>query len=645
MTRAQPKIAVVPVHDAAARAGDDRRRRPPAGAGRHPGPDRGRLRRRRASATTSSRTSSARGCSCTCWISRRWTARDPGAQLRGDRARARRARSAAGEPAAAAGAVQGRSRDAGGGRAAAARSGARGSRSRCSSPRARRVSGWTSCAASCWRGCRWPSPSPRASGEDEVAEFAVFRPAKSQDFEITRGPDGGWIVTGDSVDRLIMRWDLENEEAAGARRGAAAAHGRDRGAGAGRLRTRRRRRDRRHRLRARSLVGFAVPVAVVKLGSSIVAEDTGALRLSVVARICEEVAALHASGVDVVVVTSGAIARGIHLLGLDGRPRAVEELQAASAVGPGPALPHLRRVPARARHPVRPGAADVLRHERAHALPERAPHAAQARRVADRPGHQRERHDHDRRDLLRRQRLPRRAGRGAGRRVAAVAADLDPGAVDRRPARRSVGARWSSTVADPAELEALSIGSATSPLGSGGMRSKVAAAEMATAAGIPTVIGSGFEPGLLARAWAGEAVGTRFAPHPVRQPSFKLWLRYAKPSQGVVAIDAGAARALRDGGTSLLPVGIVGVDGVVRGGRRGRRVRRRRRGRQGHLELLRVGAAAGDGDEVRPRCARCCRARPRKRSTGTTSSSSRSASRTRSRRRRGSRPRTPRGRA
>ena len=78
-----------------------------------------------------------------------------------------------------------------------------------------------------------------------------------------------------------------------------------------------------------------MPVAVVKLGSSIVAEDTGALRLSVVARICEEVAALHASGVDVVVVTSGAIARGIHLLGLHGRPRVVEELQAASAVGQG----------------------------------------------------------------------------------------------------------------------------------------------------------------------------------------------------------------------------------------------------------------------------------------------------------------------
>ena len=56
-------------------------------------------------------------------------------------------------------------------------------------------------------------PAPEGSDEDDVAEFAVFRPAKQQTFDITRGPDGGWIVTGDAVDRLIMRWDLENEEA------------------------------------------------------------------------------------------------------------------------------------------------------------------------------------------------------------------------------------------------------------------------------------------------------------------------------------------------------------------------------------------------------------------------------------------------
>src|SRR5918993_3513607 len=78
-----------------------------------------------------------------------------------------------------------------------------------------------------------------------------------------------------------------------------------------------------------------MPVAVVKLGSSIVAEDNGELRLSVVARITEEVAALHRARVDVVVVTSGAIARGVQMLSLPVRPTAIEELQAASAVGQG----------------------------------------------------------------------------------------------------------------------------------------------------------------------------------------------------------------------------------------------------------------------------------------------------------------------
>src|SRR5918992_1237537 len=72
-----------------------------------------------------------------------------------------------------------------------------------------------------------------------------------------------------------------------------------------------------------------MPVAVVKLGSSVVAHDSGELRLSVVARVCEEVAGLHRSGIDVVVVTSGAIARGIHLLETPIRRTEIAELQAA----------------------------------------------------------------------------------------------------------------------------------------------------------------------------------------------------------------------------------------------------------------------------------------------------------------------------
>jgi glutamate 5-kinase len=111
------------------------------------------------------------------------------------------------------------------------------------------------------------------------------------------------------------------------------------------------------------------------------------------------------------------------------------------------------------------------------------------------------------------------------------------------------------------QLEGLDIGHATSAIGSGGMRSKVVAAEMATAAGIPTVVASGLEPGTILAAVRDEAVGTRFEAREGRYSSFKLWLKYAKPVRGRVLVDAGAARALREGGTSLLPVGIVDVAG------------------------------------------------------------------------------------
>jgi glutamate 5-kinase len=117
-------------------------------------------------------------------------------------------------------------------------------------------------------------------------------------------------------------------------------------------------------------------------------------------------------------------------------------------------------------------------------------------------------------------------------------------------------------VTDFQRLDALQIGHSTSPLGSGGMRSKVVAAEMATAAGIPTGIGTGLRPGALGALLAGEpSEGTRFTAREARYSSFKLWLKYAKPSHGTVVVDAGAARALREGGTSLLPVGIVDVRG------------------------------------------------------------------------------------
>ncbi|HSJ17368.1 MAG TPA: glutamate 5-kinase, partial [Solirubrobacterales bacterium] len=74
---------------------------------------------------------------------------------------------------------------------------------------------------------------------------------------------------------------------------------------------------------------------VAKLGSSIVAEDDGALRSAVLDSVCEQVAELNSGGENVAMVTSGAIARGMRVMGLSARPSAIDELQAASAVGQG----------------------------------------------------------------------------------------------------------------------------------------------------------------------------------------------------------------------------------------------------------------------------------------------------------------------
>jgi glutamate 5-kinase len=95
----------------------------------------------------------------------------------------------------------------------------------------------------------------------------------------------------------------------------------------------------------------------------------------------------------------------------------------------------------------------------------------------------------------------------------------------------------------------------------GGMATKLEAAQKAAASGIPMVIASGREEGVLTRLLAGETVGTYFAPKADRLTARKWWIGFAVPPQGRLTVDAGALRALRDEGRSLLPSGVVDVAG------------------------------------------------------------------------------------
>lgn len=305
---------------------------------------------------------------------------------------------------------------------------------------------------------------------------------------------------------------------------------------------------------------------VIKLGSSVVARDTGELCVDTLRAVCDELALRHRAGDELIVVSSGAIARGMHALGLPSRPHAVADLQAASAVGQGGLYHSWFQL--LAEREVR--SAQVLLtffdlRARTHYLNVRQT----LRRLLDWGVvpviNENDTTTTDEISFGDNDFLAAQVAilLGADRLVLLTVTD---GLFTGDP-RTDPSAERVPEVVDFSALETMSIGNETTPLGSGGMRSKVVAAEMATAAGMPAAIGSGLVDGDLGRLLDGDrAAGTHFEAGQARYSSFKLWLKYAKPAHGTLGVDSGAARALRDAGTSLLPVGITSVSGAFEAG-------------------------------------------------------------------------------
>ncbi len=357
---------------------------------------------------------------------------------------------------------------------------------------------------------------------------------------------------------------------------------------------------------------------VVKLGSNVVADGDGEPRLDVLARVCDVLADLHRDGGEAIVVTSGAIARGMRVMNLPQRPSTIGELQAASAVGQG----KLYRI------------YDELLRERGVTSAQvlltffdmsARTHYLNARQTLTTLLDWRVLPVINENDTTATDEISFGDNDFLAAQVAVLVAaeelilltDID-GLFTADP-RLHPDARIVSEVSDFSALEDLEIGHTTSPLGSGGMRSKVVAADMATAAGISTRICNGLDADALktvlaaGREGAGTdravaRVGTHFPAREARYSSFKLWLKYAKPSRGTLLIDAGAARAVRQGSASLLAGGRGGGARRLRGGRRRGDHREPGGGRpagpgarQGDLQLRRRGAAAGARHEVRGR--------------------------------------------
>src|SRR5262249_43819639 len=105
-------------------------------------------------------------------------------------------------------------------------------------------------------------------------------------------------------------------------------------------------------------------------------------------------------------------------------------------------------------------------------------------------------------------------------------------------------------------------GSTRSALGSGGMRSKLRAARLATAAGESVIMANGTRPAILDAILDGNAVGTLFLPHGETLSAWKRWLGYTARPQGRLIVDAGARKAVQSGGRSLLAIGVVRISGT-----------------------------------------------------------------------------------
>jgi len=306
----------------------------------------------------------------------------------------------------------------------------------------------------------------------------------------------------------------------------------------------------------------ASPRTVVKIGSSSLTAKNGAIDDTSIAELTAAIAGRVATGHQVLLVSSGAIATGMAPLGLRKRPKDLATQQAAASVGQG--LLIARYTAAFAAHGLGVGqvlltADDLMRRG----------HYRNAQRTLDR--------------LLELGMVPvinendtvatDEIRFGDNDRLAALVAhvsrasalillsDVD-GLYDGDPRRG--GAKRIDVVRSPQDLASVKAGkTGASGVGTGGMSTKVDSAIIATSAGIPTVVTTA---GHAAAALAGDPTGTYFAPNGTRPSTRLLWLAHAAVATGSLKLDPGAVEAVTVRRASLLPAGITAATGNFEAG-------------------------------------------------------------------------------
>jgi len=304
---------------------------------------------------------------------------------------------------------------------------------------------------------------------------------------------------------------------------------------------------------------------VVKVGSSLVTNEGRGVDAAAVGNWCRQMASLGRAGREIIMVSSGAIAEGMQRLGWAARPKELHELQAAAAVGQM-GLAQMYESQLRA-HGF--GSAQIL-----------LTHAD----LADR-----ERYLNARSTLvtlLGLQVIPiinendtvvtDEIKFGDNDTLGALVANLvdadayviltdQPGLYTADPRKHPDATFVARARAGDPDLERMA-GGAGSAIGRGGMLTKILAAKRAAGSGTSTVIAWGREPDVLLRLTAGEPIGTLLVAQTAKLAARKQWMVDHLQLRGAVVVDDGAVIKLRDGGKSLLPIGVSEVEGDFRRG-------------------------------------------------------------------------------
>ena len=306
---------------------------------------------------------------------------------------------------------------------------------------------------------------------------------------------------------------------------------------------------------------------VVKLGTTLLIEPRGALNTGLIDHLAAQAAALRKQGADVLIVTSGAIGVGYPVAGYAARPKSLPELQAAASVGQG-----------------------LLMHAYQHSF---AAHDLIVGQVLLTRGalDDRERYLNARntiRALLQAGAVPiinendtvntEEICFGDNDQLSALVtilaeADLlilltDVDGLRRTAADGSVLPGDDNLLSEVSEIDAEieRYAGAGSGLGTGGMKSKVEAARIATAGGAAVVIANGRESEIILRIVAGERIGTRFRPRADRLTRKRHWIAFSRRVSGALIVDEGARAALTERNKSLLPIGVLSTSGDFKRG-------------------------------------------------------------------------------